>query len=67
MANNNRDYRQFVDQKCAECGKVFCPAPEHVFKRNKKYFCKWSCYIKYVEAAEKRKGYHKKKVDNENL
>lgn len=43
------------------CGKIFIAAPEHVFKRNRMLFCKWSCYIKYVEAAEKSKGGHRKK------
>ena len=29
---------------CAKCGKEFVPAPEHVFKCYRKYYCKWTCY-----------------------
>jgi predicted nucleic acid-binding Zn-ribbon protein len=34
--------------KCAKCGKLFIPAPEHIFKAGSKtgtnYYCKWTCY-----------------------
>ena len=34
--------------KCSKCGKIFVPAPEHVYKdmyRNKKrIYCSWHCY-----------------------
>lgn len=30
--------------KCAKCGKVFVPAPFHVYRVESKYYCKWTCY-----------------------
>lgn len=29
---------------CEKCGKEFIPAPQHIFKSNGKYYCKWTCY-----------------------
>ena len=29
---------------CGKCGREFIPAPQHVFKANGKYYCKWTCY-----------------------
>lgn len=54
-----------LDKKCPICGKVFVPAPEHIFKRGSKWFDKWSCYNKYVTEADKNKG-RRKKVRNED-
>ena len=40
----------WVDRVCAECGRVFCPAPYHIFKQKKGtktlYYCGWNCYCK---------------------
>ena len=37
-----------IDRVCAECGRVFCPAPYHIFKQQRKgkplYYCGWNCY-----------------------
>lgn len=30
--------------KCEKCGKVFVPAPFHVYKDGSKYYCKWTCF-----------------------
>ena len=37
-----------VEKKCATCGKVFVPAPHHVFTKGGKWYCKWTCYNKGV-------------------
>lgn len=29
---------------CKKCGQIFIPAPMHVFKDGKHWYCKWSCY-----------------------
>ena len=29
---------------CQKCGKEFTPAPMHIFKVGRKYYCKWTCY-----------------------
>lgn len=28
---------------CAKCGKEFCAAPYHVYKRNRNWYCSWTC------------------------
>jgi hypothetical protein len=33
-----------VDVKCKKCKKSFVPAPEHVFKTGKVFFCCWTCF-----------------------
>lgn len=45
----------FQEVKCCECGKNFIPAPQHRFRINGKWFCKWSCYFKYEERKERLK------------
>ena len=30
--------------RCGKCGKEFVPAPYHVFKTHRRYYCTWSCY-----------------------
>jgi hypothetical protein len=30
--------------KCAKCGREFIPAPQHVFRAEWKWYCKWTCY-----------------------
>ena len=52
-----------IERKCPVCGKIFVPAPEHVYIEDKKGFCKWSClcdYRKKKEATkEKRRAAYK--------
>lgn len=52
-----------VERKCPVCGKIFVPAPEHVYIEDQKGFCKWSCLCEYrrrkEEAKEKRRTTHK--------
>lgn len=37
---------------CYECGKTFIPAPQHQYKADGKYFCKWTCAEKYKQRKE---------------
>ena len=46
--------------KCYKCGKVFVPAPFHVYKDDHKIFCKWSCYYSYLKEKEQKNGARKK-------
>jgi len=52
-----------VERKCPVCGKIFVPAPEHVYIEDQKGFCKWTCLCEYrrrkEEAKEKRRTTHK--------
>lgn len=34
-----------IEVKCQKCGRIFCPAPQHVFTENKRYWCKPTCWL----------------------
>lgn len=51
-----------AEKKCAKCGKMFIPAPQHVFKEYGKYYCKWTCYNHRKDKEDKEK--EKKNEDN---
>lgn len=42
----------FKDRVCYECKKKFLPAPYHMFKDGKRWFCKWTCYNSYMKKKE---------------
>ena len=44
-----------VEKKCPICGKIFCPAPLHVYKVNRVYVCSYSCVRKYEREKENEK------------
>ena len=33
------------EKPCKKCGKIFIPAPLHVYKDRSKYYCSWTCYL----------------------
>ena len=33
-----------IEKKCAKCGKRFISAAEHIYKKNGKWYCSWTCY-----------------------
>ena len=35
----------FPEKKCKKCGKIFIPAPMHVYHVGSKYYCSWPCYL----------------------
>lgn len=43
------------EKYCAKCGKLFIPAPEHIFKYGSKYYCKWTCYLHRNDLEVKKK------------
>ena len=43
------NYPMMFEKKCAECGKTFVSAPEHIFKIGNSWFCKWTCYNHYKQ------------------
>lgn len=56
------------EKKCANCGKNFIPAPYHAFKKNEKYYCKYTCYIHRNDGLKfKKRGiaYAKTESDQE--
>lgn len=44
-----------VEKKCPVCGKIYCPAPLHVYKANKRMVCSYSCVRKYEREKENEK------------
>ena len=45
------------EERCSNCGKIFCPAPEHIFKHSvegeeTKWFCKYSCMTAFQRKNE---------------
>lgn len=60
---------QFLVRKCPICGKVFCPAPMHVYHlaggANRARVCSYSCMLESQrrhEAGKKKTGRPKKQV-----
>ena len=33
-----------IEAICPKCGKVFIPAPYHVYHDDKGFYCSWTCY-----------------------
>lgn len=33
-----------LEKVCEKCGKVFIPAPYHIYKDEKGIYCSWTCY-----------------------
>lgn len=46
---------------CSRCGKHFIVAPFHVYKRDTKYFCCYTCYNAYLNGIEAKKHQGKRK------
>lgn len=50
----------FVEKKCAECGKNFIPAIEHIFKDERDgktlWFCGYTCNCAFNRKHPKVKG-----------
>lgn len=48
-----------VEATCPICGKVFVPAPYHIYKQRSgrtghKYYCSYSCYNRRYEKKDKQ-------------
>ena len=50
----------FMEKNCDHCGKEFFPTECHaykkVFDKQTKWFCKYSCMLRYQEEYQKSKG-----------
>lgn len=55
------------EKECAYCGRIFCPAPRHVFKlrlaNERLWFCKYTCK-KHWENENKDKSKHTDALQN---
>lgn len=57
-------YNTIIEMPCAKCGRIFVPAPEHVFRDNHKWYCSWTCYNHRYDGAKKgRQGKPPKSVE----
>ena len=55
------------EEKCQKCGKIFCPAPEHVFVENGKFWCKPTCWLHRHDGKPKVDGRKAKIVEMSSL
>lgn len=45
------------EEKCYRCGKIYVEQPAHIFKKDAKHFCCWTCYNAHLNEIEaKKKG-----------
>ena len=44
MMNELDPLVNIVVRSCPRCKKKFCPAPYHVYRDEKGYYCSWTCY-----------------------
>lgn len=56
-----------TEMKCACCGKIFVPAPYHVYRDGSKWFCKYTCYNKHLTEKENRQNQMKGGRRNDRL
>lgn len=49
----------FREACCKKCGKIFIPAPQHIYRDSKGFYCSWTCYN---HRREKKSMYNSKKV-----
>lgn len=42
------------EARCPVCGRIFVPAPYHVYKSKDAYFCRYNCYNKFLTEKESR-------------
>lgn len=33
-----------IELHCPKCGKLFVPAPQHMYKDHRGFYCSWTCY-----------------------
>ena len=44
------------EKKCRKCGKIFIPAPMHIYVDNSKFYCSWTCYLHRKDTEVKKKN-----------
>lgn len=68
MTDLNAIHRNLCENVCPVCGKIFCPAPYHVYRVvvNKRYHlvCSYSCMMK---ADRKKREDHAAKIERNKL
>lgn len=59
MGKKNSWIEPYIEKKCARCGRVFIPAPKHIYKApgkdgRLKFYCCWTCYNHRKDGAIKK-------------
>ena len=44
------------EEICPKCGKIFIPAPQHIFQEGGHCWCKWTCWNHRYEKDPKKGG-----------
>lgn len=48
------------ERKCAHCGKIFVPAPYHIYKCEDEnghlLFCRYTCKLRYIEQRDEQRN-----------
>ena len=47
----------FPERRCAYCGRVFYPVYAHAFRISERYFCKYTCMLRWREARDAKRTY----------
>ena len=47
-----------IEVRCPKCGKIFVPAPQHIFRDRYGFYCSWTCYNHRKEGRQKRSRSH---------
>ena len=50
--NTDKERTVLSEARCLCCGRIFVPAPYHVYKCYEGYFCRYNCYNKYLTEKE---------------
>ena len=51
-----------IEMTCGKCGKIFIPAPQHIYKDDEHIYCSWTCYNHRDDGKKKVKGKHSRSV-----
>ena len=43
------------EKHCKKCGKLFIPAPEHIYRKGNVFYCSWTCYLHRDDNLEVKK------------
>lgn len=44
-----------VEAKCKKCGRVFIPAPYHIYVDRDNMYCGWTCFLHRKEKKQQKK------------
>ena len=67
METNDISSKNLVERKCPVCGKIFVPAPFHVYKDGVMWFCKWTCLCEYRRNMEAYKEKRQKTLNHRRV